>query len=45
MHMNVTERFVNIVTLESTLRITLIWGLKNLGLCSLVIDPNTTILI
>jgi hypothetical protein len=33
MHMNAIERYANIVTLESTPRITLIWGLKVFDLC------------
>jgi len=45
MHMSVAERSTNIATLESTPRITLIWGLKVPDLCQLVINPNMTILI
>ncbi len=45
MHMNVIKRFINIIAFESTPKITLIWGLKNLNMYQLIINPNTTILI
>jgi hypothetical protein len=45
MHMSAAERFANITTFESTPRITLIWGLKVLDSCQLVINLDTTILI
>jgi hypothetical protein len=45
MHMSVVERSANIAALESTPRMTLIWGLKVPDLYQLVINPNMTILI
>jgi hypothetical protein len=45
MHIIVVEWFANIVTPKSTPKITLIWGLKVLDMCQLVINPNMAILV